>query len=71
MRDPERIDSFMKIIKNIWKQYPDLRFGQLLLNAFSSDDSNMHLYYLEDDKFLEVIKNAYKKMEGGNAIGNN
>jgi len=70
MRDPERIDSFIKIIKNIWKRYPDLRFGQLLLNAFSSDDSNMYLYYLEDDEFLKTIRNEYKKMEGGNDIGN-
>lgn len=32
MRSPERIDPFLQQLGEIWKQAPDLRFGQLILN---------------------------------------
>ena len=45
MRDPNRIDIYLKTLEAIWKQYPDLRFTQLVLNVFG--DNPMY-YYLED-----------------------
>lgn len=46
MRDPERIDRILNLIREIWQEYPDLRLGQLLSNfaKFSLDP-----YYYEDD----------------------
>lgn len=32
MRDPKRIDKILEIIGDTWKQYPDQRFCQLLVN---------------------------------------
>jgi len=32
MRDPTRIDKVLKDLGGIWKQYPDLRLGQLIIN---------------------------------------
>ena len=32
MRDPERIDQILNLIKEIWLQNPDLRFNQLVYN---------------------------------------
>ena len=55
MRDPNRIDSFLKTIEKIWKSNPDLRFNQLVLNAIDEDD-----YYLEDDESLERFKHIYE-----------
>ena len=33
MRDPRRIDDVLLAIGEVWAQHPDLRLGQLLLNA--------------------------------------
>jgi hypothetical protein len=68
MRDPKRIEPFMKTITDVWKKYPDLRFGQLILNVFPD---NIDFYYVEDDKFFENIKEYSKNAKGGNTIGNN
>ena len=56
MRDINRIDNYLKIIKQIWKTYPDLRFSQLVLNVLRNSTD----YYLEDDKTLEMFKEVYK-----------
>jgi uncharacterized protein YihD (DUF1040 family) len=56
MRDINRIDDYLDVIKKIWKQNPDLRFSQLVLNVFT--DSSLD-YYIEDDKSLEMFKHMY------------
>ena len=30
MRNPQRIDELMRLLTEIWKMYPDLRFNQLI-----------------------------------------
>lgn len=55
MRDPNRIEKILKEIGDIWKQYPDLRLGQLLLNAARDPV----LYYLEDDEIIKELKRTY------------
>ena len=45
MRDINRIDKILEEIKLIWKNVPDLRLGQLLLNVLQDPA----LYYVEDD----------------------
>jgi len=32
MRDPERIEEMIRLIKELWLRGPDLRFNQLLYN---------------------------------------
>lgn len=32
MRDPERIDKIIGLLRILWKRYPDMRLGQLLEN---------------------------------------
>lgn len=62
MRDPERIEPVMKKLENIWKKHPDLRLGQLILNAHSfAGDSP--LYYIEDKEFIKKIENVYGQGE--------
>lgn len=56
MRDINRIDDYLNVIKKIWKKNPDLRFSQLVLNVFT--DSSLD-YYIEDDKSLEMFKHMY------------
>ncbi len=54
MRNPKRIPRVLKEIQNIWKQNPDLRLGQLLLNV----DVN---YWTEEDELLKLLKKTYAK----------
>lgn len=56
MRNPDRIDEYLAVVEKVWKDYPDLRFSQLVLNVFRSPAD----YYLEDEDTLEMIKEVYK-----------
>lgn len=47
MRDPKRIRRILKLIEEIWYWNPDLRLGQLLVNA--SPDIEDHAFGVEDD----------------------
>ena len=55
MRDPNRIDNILAAVGDVWKQYPDLRLGQLLVNVYPS----MVLYYKEDEDLVEGVKEFY------------
>lgn len=55
MRDVNRIDGMLKRIGEIWKEYPDLRLGQLLCNVVDET----YLYYIEDKDLLRRIEEAY------------
>lgn len=53
MRDPERIDKFIDLLREIWHKHPDMRFSQLIGNALGFGDN----YYVEDDE-------SYNKLDG-------
>lgn len=55
MRDINRINRILKEISIIWKQYPDFRLGQLILNVINDPA----LYYIEDDELVERLKQTY------------
>lgn len=45
MRNPERIDICLKQIEKVWKEHPDLRFGQVLAVMKLDGD----IFYTEDN----------------------
>lgn len=55
MRDKRRINKALRTIKKIWKKYPDLRLGQLIVNAVPE----IYLYHIEDDVLIECIQNSF------------
>lgn len=57
MRDINRIDPMLKRIGEIWKMYPDLRFGQLIENV--SLEYNSALYYTEDEDLMRKLEGFY------------
>lgn len=63
MRNPERIDKILEIIGKIWKQNPDLRLGQMIMNAFNIRDGN-GCYYIEDDNFIQKLIDKVVVVEG-------
>jgi len=60
MRDPNRIDTYCKRLAQLWKIYPDWRFGQLIQNIESIVGSDKDVYYMEDEElFKEVESKMY------------
>jgi hypothetical protein len=56
MRDKKRIPILLKELEKLWNKYPDFRFGQLIVNIFSTQDEYKDAFFPEDDKWLEWIK---------------
>lgn len=55
MRDPERIPRILNDIEEIWLHYPDMRFGQLIVNFIVQGCEN-NFFYQEDDITQEKLK---------------
>lgn len=68
MRDPKRIDGFMERLGAVWKDYPDFRFGQLLMNLLGDvqQEVGMDLFYVEDEEFFKAFEKCYARMMGEN-----
>jgi uncharacterized protein YihD (DUF1040 family) len=62
MRDINRIDRILAKLGEVWKKYPQLRLGQLILNVINDPT----LYYVEDQDLIDSIIDYYKKLEGDN-----
>jgi len=52
MRDPNRIDVICDLLRDVWKQVPDWRLGQLIFNLTGKYDC----FYMEDDTLEEALK---------------
>lgn len=59
MRDINRIDIFCDKLKEYWKEVPDWRFGQLIVNVFSS--INRDPFFIEEDKMTEYFETFFQK----------
>lgn len=55
MRDINRIDRILDRLKTLWKKYPDLRLGQLILNVINDPA----LYYIEDEELIDLLEEYY------------
>ena len=66
MRDPERIDVFCDVLKGLWHEVPDWRFGQLMLNALGEvyNRSKQDPFYIEDEKMLEELRIIFETKFG-------
>lgn len=58
MRDPKRIYTTCNAIATIWADLPDWRFGQLMYNfqAYMMREKGIDIFYLEEDKFVEHLR---------------
>ena len=54
MRNPDRIYDIMVALTKLWNKYPDWRFMQLINNLQRAYGNDM--FYVEDDKFKELIE---------------
>ena len=58
MRDPKRIDEFCCRFAELWYQYPNMRFGQLVCCTLGFDP-----FYIEDDAALQQIEEKVKEWQ--------
>ena len=53
MRDPSRIDEILTELREIWLAHPDLRLGQLVLNAAANPRG------LEDSDLIAEMRRTF------------
>lgn len=59
MRDPARIEPTLAAVQAVWVTAPDLRLGQLLLNATRTGED---LYQIEDEVLLQRLSELVTKI---------
>jgi hypothetical protein len=62
MRDPARIDEVLAAIHELWMQYPDLRLGQLIVNAVGPAEPCAEVYSIEDTKLLRKLATLKERL---------
>jgi uncharacterized protein YihD (DUF1040 family) len=61
MRDPERIDQVLAVVREVWHRYPDLRLGQLIVNAVQTEESCSQVYSIEDTALVRKLESLAKR----------
>ena len=61
MRDPGRIDEMVELLRALWRNYPEWRLAQLVLNAHSIAAAPEEAYFAEDD----VLERGLRMLLGG------
>lgn len=64
MRDPERIDAMLDLIREVWQDNPVLRLGQLIMKAARMrEPTTENIFYIEDGslakglrRYIELVK---------------
>lgn len=59
MRDINRIDKFCAELAKYWKQVPDWRFGQLIINVLGTCKRDPFFY--EEEEMLKIFEDFFKK----------
>ncbi len=55
MRDPARIEDVLAALRAAWVEAPDLRLGQLIVNAVCPKEPCPEVFYAEDDLLLQRL----------------
>ena len=73
MRDPARIDEVLAEVKRVWDKHPDLRLGQLMVNALhvlvgeergmTDGELTRRLFNLEERAFLDGLRKLDAKLD--------
>lgn len=61
MRNPTRITPLLARLADAWRKAPDMRLGQLLINAHGGED----LWFPEDKELVEEVERFVKIAENG------
>jgi hypothetical protein len=67
MRDPNRIDSVLHAIRNVWEEHPDFRLGQLIVNAVQPSEPNAAVFGVEDSQLIKKLEKLRQRLVGSAA----
>jgi hypothetical protein len=56
MRDPARIEKLLARLAAVWREHPDLRLGQLVVDVVNAAEPAPTIFYVEDDEFLRRLE---------------
>lgn len=54
MRDPNRIDEIIERLTKVWKKHPNMRLGQMIMNA--EFYAKVSLFFVEDENLVESVE---------------
>ena len=55
MRDPNRIPDVLEAIRLAWEKYPDLRLGQLIVNAVRPKEPCSEIFSIEEPELIKGL----------------
>ncbi|MGE3142370.1 MAG: DUF1040 family protein [Hyphomonadaceae bacterium] len=58
MRDPDRIERILELLRLYWSRNPDLRLGQLITAVTRDAFPDADKFYLEDDTLERALEHA-------------
>lgn len=61
MRDPRRIEQILQVIREIWEREPDLRLGQIVVNAIRPIEPCPEIFAAEDGDLLEGLREYVRR----------
>jgi len=61
MRDVNRIYDILVKFQDLWEQYPDQRFGQIISNYLVNDKED--IFYIEDDELSQRLTDQLSLIE--------
>jgi hypothetical protein len=59
-RDPARIEQVLEVVRRIWAEFPDMRLGQLLINAVRRSEPCPELFSVEDTVLVRTLETLAK-----------
>jgi len=68
MRDPARIDEVLAALRAAWAESPDLRLGQLIVNAIRPANPCPEVFYTEDDALVRGL-NSFRELLQTTKVG--
>jgi uncharacterized protein YihD (DUF1040 family) len=61
MRDPSRIERVLELLRDIWRNAPDLRLGQILVACAPKTPHGTDVFYVEDSMIESGMRNFAKE----------
>lgn len=58
MRDPNRIKPFCDELAELWSNWPDLRFGQIMSNIarYVQMEHRKDMFFMEEEELMKVLR---------------
>lgn len=56
MRDPNRIDDILELLREVWVKVPDWRLTQLVINASATEHDCGPVFFMDDDEFEQHLR---------------